>query len=214
MSEAKPTRAGRKPAAGQVREDLLKAARQLFTEQGFEATTTKQIAARAGANAAMIHYYFNDKAGLHGAMLQEAMAPILDGLERVARDPTGIALEDIFDLYMRTLSARPWLPRLVVREVLPENGRLRKLFQEQVVARAVRAIPVLIRRSQRSGALRADLDPVLVTLSMASLAVFPFLAADLIRPALGIEYDGEFIDRLIAHTRELFQHGTAPEEPS
>ena len=64
-------RAGRKPAQGaaNVRQDLLRAARELFTEQGFEATTIKQIAQRAGANTAMIHYYFGDKAGLHLSLI-------------------------------------------------------------------------------------------------------------------------------------------------
>ncbi len=218
MPGSKPQRttrkAGRKPAddAADVRQDLLRSARELFTEQGFEATTTKQIAQRAGVNAAMIHYYFGDKAGLHGAMLQEAMAPILSGLDRMAADPANLSAEDFIELYMRTLAARPWLPRLVVREVLPERGRLRKLFLEQVAARVAPVIPLLIRSSQKSGTIRPELDPGLVTVSLASLAVFPFLAADIIRPALDIDYGGDFIERLIAHTREVFLHGTATGE--
>jgi AcrR family transcriptional regulator len=213
-SETPPIRkAGRKPAddGANVRQRLLRAARELFAEQGFDATTTKQIAQRADANAAMIHYYFGDKAGLHGAMLEDAMAPILSGLDRMAGDPAQLSPEDFIDLYMRTLSARPWLPRLVVRDVLPENGRLREVFFSQVAHRVAAAIPALIRRSQNSGAMRSELDPMMVMMSLASLAVFPFLAGDLLRPVLGIEYDGDFIDRLVAHTRDVFLHGTAPE---
>jgi AcrR family transcriptional regulator len=208
---ARRQKAGRRPAeaGSDVRKNLLRAARELFTEQGYDATTTKQIAQRANANSAMIHYYFGDKAGLHGAMLADAMAPILQGLDRLAASPAELAPEDFIDLYMRTLSARPWLPRLLIREVLPENGRLREVFFAQVADRVAAAIPALIRRSQGSGVMRGELDPMLVAISLASLAIFPFLAGDVLRPVLGIDYGGDFIDRLIAHSRDVFLHGTA-----
>jgi AcrR family transcriptional regulator len=203
-------RAGRRPAEenSDVRTNLLRAARELFTEQGFDATTTKQIAQRANVNAAMIHYYFDDKAGLHGAMLADAMAPVLQGLDRLAASPRELAPADFIDLYMRTLSARPWLPRLLIREVLPENGRLREVFFAQVASRVAAVIPALIKRSQADGAMRSELDPMLVAVSLASLAIFPFLAADVLRPVLGIDYEGDFVERLIVHTRDVFLNGT------
>lgn len=63
----------RKPRADgeQSRERLLLTAIRLFAEQGYGATSTRQIAQAAGANSAAISYYFGDKAGLYRAAFTE-----------------------------------------------------------------------------------------------------------------------------------------------
>jgi AcrR family transcriptional regulator len=43
---------------------LLAAASKLFASRGYEATTTREIAARAGCAEGLIHRYFKSKAGL------------------------------------------------------------------------------------------------------------------------------------------------------
>jgi AcrR family transcriptional regulator len=63
----------RKPRADgeQSRERLLLTAIRLFAEQGYGATSTREIAQAAGANSAAISYYFGDKAGLYRAAFTE-----------------------------------------------------------------------------------------------------------------------------------------------
>jgi AcrR family transcriptional regulator len=58
----------------QSRERLLRTAMRLFAEQGFAATSTREIALAAGTNIASISYYFGDKAGLYRAAFSE-LAP-------------------------------------------------------------------------------------------------------------------------------------------
>lgn len=50
-------------------EKLLAAALELFSEQGFDATTTRAIAQRAGLNEALIQRYFGGKEGLLAKLL-------------------------------------------------------------------------------------------------------------------------------------------------
>ena len=50
---------------------ILKAAEELFLEQGFEQTTTKQIAQRAGCNQALLHYYYRTKDNLFVQIFEE-----------------------------------------------------------------------------------------------------------------------------------------------
>ena len=52
----------------QSRERLLHAALRLFAHQGYERTSTREIAEAAAANVAAISYYFGDKAGLYKAV--------------------------------------------------------------------------------------------------------------------------------------------------
>lgn len=59
-----------RPADQPTRRALVEAALHLFGRQGFDATSTRQIAARAGANVAAIAYHFGGKAGLRLACVE------------------------------------------------------------------------------------------------------------------------------------------------
>lgn len=49
---------------------LLAAAQELFAERGYERTTTRDVAERAGVDATLIARYFGSKAGLYLAALR------------------------------------------------------------------------------------------------------------------------------------------------
>ncbi|MFA5709438.1 TetR family transcriptional regulator [Mycolicibacterium sp.] len=70
----KPRRRGRRQGAAVSREDVLLAAKQRFAEQGYAATTLRQVAGDAGVDAAMVSYLFGSKDGL----FRESMRLILD----------------------------------------------------------------------------------------------------------------------------------------
>ncbi|MPY98374.1 MAG: TetR family transcriptional regulator [Actinophytocola sp.] len=54
-------KAGRRPGQTETREQILAAARGLFAEHGFDATTIRAIAAEAEVNPALIHHFFGSK---------------------------------------------------------------------------------------------------------------------------------------------------------
>ncbi len=56
-----------------TRARLLKAAAELFAEQGYESATIRQICGRAGANVALVNYYFGDKLELYTQVLRCVM---------------------------------------------------------------------------------------------------------------------------------------------
>src|SRR5207248_10532454 len=57
-------------ARGQAQEQLLSAAIELFAERGFDRTTTRDLAERAGVDATLIARYFGSKAGIYLAALR------------------------------------------------------------------------------------------------------------------------------------------------
>lgn len=194
---------GRSPE--QSRQALLDAARDLFARREFAAVSLRQIAARAKVNPAMVHYHFGGKDGLYGAMLEERFAPLLQQLELLpAERPT---LAQFLESYVRMLAANPWLPNLVVREVLYGNGSMRTLFIRRFAARAGRMVPALIDEERRAGRLRADLDPAFATLSLLSMAIFPFIGRPVVEPTLGLEMDEGFVQDWITHALRLFFEG-------
>lgn len=206
-----PGRPGR-PATGaarDVRRALLDAARDLLVEVGFDRATLKAIGERAGVNAAMIHYYFGSKEGLSRAVLHDAVGPLLDRLGAAnASDADGMSLADVLEAYVDTLAANPRFPQLVVREVLPENGRLRGMFVDELSSRARELLPRIVAREQAAGRVRADLEPELVVVSLLSLAVFPFVAAPVLDRVLDISVDRPAdVERLKRQALDVLQRG-------
>lgn len=70
---------------------ILNAAEKLFASQGFEGTSTRQIATEAGANMSMINYYFGSKEGV----FMEIMSNRIKGFSLAL---TSIEAEDLNQL--------------------------------------------------------------------------------------------------------------------
>lgn len=193
-----------------VKQKLLTAARELCIEVGFDAVSTKTIAERAGVNPAMINYYFDGKEGLTQAMLQSVIAPLIAQLESLeyAGVADSVTLEQFMRGYMMAVAANPWIPQLVIREVLPPNGRFRELFLTELGERAGRLVPALLARERAAGRLTKERDPQLSAISVVSLTVFPFMAASLLQPILGIDMtDRDLVERLVEHSITVARQG-------
>ena len=54
-------RTGRRPGPTVTRDEILRAARRLFGEHGFDGTTIRAIAAEAGVNQGLVHHFFGTK---------------------------------------------------------------------------------------------------------------------------------------------------------
>jgi len=71
-------------AAVATRQDLLKAALRIFSEDGYTAATLEQIARRAGVTRGALYHHFEGKADLYDALLREeadqVMRPLMAGL--------------------------------------------------------------------------------------------------------------------------------------
>jgi AcrR family transcriptional regulator len=191
-----------------VRSAQLDAAHKLFLKHGFDRVTARQIAAAAGTTPAMIHYYFDNKLGLFRAMLDRAIRPLREMLAgSLAQDSAPMEVPDLIRAQMQTAAANAWIPPFVLNEVFAERGRFRAAFMRDIASRHLPLVIELIERGQCSGKFRADLEPRYVALSLLSLCLFPFLSRLVTEPLLGLKYEGEELDRFIAHTARLFLTG-------
>ncbi|MGH8371597.1 MAG: TetR/AcrR family transcriptional regulator [Gammaproteobacteria bacterium] len=196
-----------------MRARLQDAARALFAQHGYAAVSTRAVAEAAGVNPAMIHYYFGSKQGLYEAMISATFTPMFEGFSAALspgapREPA--LIHRFFDVYMHTLGANPWMPPLILREVIAENGRLRQWFIQQFATRGGGMLTRLIQAEQAAGRIRKNLDPTLTALSMVSLAVFPFVAMPVASAVFGVRIKPDYLDLLIAHTERLFREGVSP----
>jgi AcrR family transcriptional regulator len=106
----------------QSREQLLQAARNAFATEGYDRTSTRDIAKAAGVNISLISYHFQGKEGLFRACLEELSQSGIDTVERVLKRPTSteelktrlqIFIEEFIQLHL----ARPDNSCIMMKEL-------------------------------------------------------------------------------------------------
>ncbi|WP_158228116.1 TetR/AcrR family transcriptional regulator [Pseudonocardia sp. MH-G8] len=129
-ARCEPKRATRPRDAAATRRALLDAGRALFATAGYDATTVRAIAQRAGVNQALLFRYFGSKEGLFGeAVLGDAVQLLAGGSRE--------------DLLERTLSA-----------ILAEDDRGGEVLM--AVLRATGSAQVAAEVRERLGAAYTD----------------------------------------------------------
>lgn len=91
MSPAVGRRPGRPPAAraDQTRRRIVRAARQVFSERGFDGATFQEIAVRADLTRPAINHYFSSKQDLYREVVRQANHDVVGaGIERARREGT------------------------------------------------------------------------------------------------------------------------------
>lgn len=194
-----------RPVTGSAdhREALLDAGIRCFAAQGVAAATLKRIAADAGVTPALAHYYFRDKEGLLDAVVELRIAPLVQTLATAVREiPTAqprLALETFVREYTALASSQPWLPQLLVREVLNPQGALRTRFPQRFAAGLATLLTGVIRTAQQRGEILDSLDPARLVMSIIALCIFPFIATPLVVDTLGIAVGPEQAQSLASH---------------
>src|SRR5882672_10004133 len=123
----KPGRPRHAEGSPQVRQRLVEAAIALARERGFQAVGLRQIASAAGVTPGMISYYFGSKSGLYEAMIDATYQQLVERMRSTLERPStdGDPIARLVDLQISTLADTPWLPPLLVREVLARESPLR-----------------------------------------------------------------------------------------
>lgn len=76
--------------AAQTRADILAAARRLFTENGFAATTTSEIAEAAGVTVGALFHHFEGKTGLFRSVFFELETELDDKVRSTVEGELGL----------------------------------------------------------------------------------------------------------------------------
>jgi AcrR family transcriptional regulator len=184
---------------------------ELASEQGFEACGLREIAARAEVSSAMIAYYFGDRRGLYEAMFRRAFDRVREKVETLMADPErtgGDRLQDLVRLQIESIAADPWLPKLIIREVLlPAEPSSREFFADAIGDGPLMLLIRWLEEEQERGVLRSDLDPRMMAMTIVSLSTFPFLMLPIIGAKIDLEINADFPDSLILHNQKILSLG-------
>ncbi|MFD9195963.1 TetR family transcriptional regulator [Streptomyces phaeochromogenes] len=92
MTSAAPRRRGRPSHADSAdapaaRDRILAAAREEFSERGYEKTSVRGIAKAAGVDSALVHHYFGTKEQVFESSIEVAFGPLLAAPGSIAEGP-------------------------------------------------------------------------------------------------------------------------------
>jgi TetR/AcrR family transcriptional regulator, regulator of cefoperazone and chloramphenicol sensitivity len=127
----------------ETRRRLLDAARELFTEHGFDDVTVRDICREAKANLALVNYYFGDKLGLYLEVVNEAIASVREFNDVAMGAPEGSSAEERLRHFVRAFLQRifasrgdhNWVHKLIQHEINRPTDAATRIMEEAIAPR-------------------------------------------------------------------------------
>lgn len=160
------------------RRQILETALRLFARQGFDATSTRQIARETGIAEGLIFHYFPTKEHLLTAVLEthhSYRGELQDLLEGAGRKPAAEILRQLATESLARFRREAEIT-LVMFSVAQTNPRVGAVLRRSIAEEGVAGLSAYLRTRIEAGELRADL-PVESSALMffSSLVIFFFL---------------------------------------
>lgn len=145
---------------------LLEAALQVFAEKGLEGASMRAIARAANCDASLLYYYFENKEAVFSAILDQRLPAFAASLRKLAgpgdRRSSAEKLWSVLQLFHVHGADRGF--RSLMREQLDRGAEGLSDLVAQKVIPAQLAMRAIVRRGQRAGEIRPDLETRLVVL--------------------------------------------------
>jgi TetR/AcrR family transcriptional regulator len=192
---------------GDTEARILEAARRVFMLRGTAGARMQEIAAEAGVNQALLHYYFRTKDRLAEAVFREAAGRLAPTVLRIlgSDEPIEAKVEQFVQAYIDAVRRHPFIPGYILAELHHHPERLAAKAEQAggippaEIARAlIGKLDVQLRTAAEAGALR-PIAAAQFVVNLIALCVFPFAARPALTIGLGMD-DGAF-DRFLDERR-------------
>jgi len=188
-----------------TRTKIIDTALQMFSTQGYNSTTTRSIADKAGVNELTLFRNFGSKENLLSEVMDQYFVQMR--MEVDHERPTGDPHEDLYRMItavMRKLREREPLFRLMIREA----------SRNEIVARKLGKFPVIMKRYMLSrfkealeGRTRSGLDLETTGVFFASY----FIRSEMMRMMLGADPFHEIDERRTKQVIDILLNGILKE---
>jgi TetR/AcrR family transcriptional regulator len=189
---------------------ILDAARRVFLRRGTSGTRVQDIAAEAGVNQALVHYYFGSKDALAERVFLEAAGHLVKALAPLPLQ--SMTLEDMIELlvtrYIDAIRDVPFIPGYLLAEASQHPERLELLMQaaigavpSEIAGLTLARVTQLLDARIAAGTIR-PMTPRQLMVHVMALTVFPFVARPVLSAAFGFD-DAEFARFLDERRAEL-----------
>ena len=157
-------------------EKIKAAASKLFTEKGFDAVRTRDIAEEAGINLALLNYYFRSKEKLFELIMRENFHQFIEQLIPIMGSeelPLEQILTQVSANYIDLLKTNPDLPFFIITEIRKGN-RKPAILKERIT----KVRNAFIKRIEQTvvGRKMTPSEKSHMMMNFMSLILFPFIA--------------------------------------
>jgi TetR/AcrR family transcriptional regulator len=197
----------------ETRDRILDAAHSVFLRKGTAGGRTQEIAAEAGVNKALVHYYFGTKAALADAVFERALGALLPRIFGILADTSRSLEQKVRDISREQIdfhSARPYLAGYIVSEMHAEPARIAALFAKRG------GPPLDVLRGQLKDAVQAGtIRPIgaeQFVVNLMALLVFPFALRPVLSRLLNLDTKEwtRFLDERRRLVPDFFLAGLRP----
>lgn len=172
---------------------ILDAARAVFIRRGTAGARMQEIAAEAGVNQALLHYYFRSKERLSNAVFQQVAMRIFPGLLQTLGSELSLddKIERIVTLYLENLAMNPFIPGYLLSEMHHNPERIPQMIEAATGHAPGRVLPPLLKKLEQQIAAEVSagrmhpISAIGFAVNLLSLCIFPFAA----RPMLSIAFE-------------------------
>jgi len=179
----------------ETEQKIIASAEKLFYQKGKAGTSMQDIADDAGINRTLLNYYFRTKDQLFDAVFRTAMGRFVPALAELLHSDMPIEeyIPVMIDRVITAMIEYPQIPAFVLQELNSNPDRLPQVIKEMGIDPDV-AMKKMEREER--GALKSDIDPRQVIISLLSMCIFPFAARPVIREVLYGGDDDAFIEAM------------------
>jgi AcrR family transcriptional regulator len=167
------TRVSQKAA---TRERVRKAALELFVRDGFDATTTKAIAARAGVASGTVFVHAPDKEDLLCLVMHDELEATIE--QQLATVPSGAPLLEqllhVFGGFYRMYARFPGVAGAFVKALPGARGPNGQRVGALTFA-FLHRLAALVREHQERGAIAEDVEPLVLAQNAFALYFFALM---------------------------------------
>ncbi len=168
-------RGGWKQDPAGVRKNILAVAMAEFAANGLSGARIDEIAAKTNTSKRMIYYYFGDKEGLYGRVLEEAYREVRAGEQELELDhlPPIEALKRLTEFTFAHHSRHPEFIRIVMIENIHHGQYMQKSELIRLLnAGAIQKLEAICRRGREAGLFRDDVTPLELHWHISAMSFF------------------------------------------
>lgn len=191
------------------RVSILEAAEKLFSELGYEGASTRQIAKEAGANMAMINYYFGSKEGVFMEIMGQRVSDFKHQLKEI-NEMEATVMEKLLlvvERYASRILCNLTFHKMMQRELsLPQRPEMFSTIKSAMLENML-VIEGIITEGIEEGTFRkVDVRMLIATVmgTISNVAISPSKITSGTSLDINVKKDRKLItERLITHLKDL-----------
>ena len=177
MAQGPATAARKISTPRHSRDQLLKAALQVFAEKGFAGATTREIAERAGAFQPQIAYFFSGKEALWKEVVESTIPQCDEMLDKLLSENISdvrVRIERVVRDYLTFAAHHPEWVSIMIQAGLKNSDQSAWLVERHIRSRTERLYRALTGRSLSTANVQeARLGLSLISTLSGAAAIFP-----------------------------------------